>query len=144
MIYVTLTVTLLQTTDLWLYGGIAQWLERWNRDQKVVGLSPRLTQEFSFPLDQLSVPTLISVSVPPPYHHSSTKLKTFTPKEKSALVALKILVILQKIAGAWLHMYPGYVCGATERGMHDCTAQNVRRDGSSFTLHQPCQPYGAL
>ena len=54
---------------LYLTGaGIAQWLERRTRDRipaEAAGLKKKLQ-------GQLSVLTLISVSIPPPYYRSST------------------------------------------------------------------------
>ena len=52
--------------------GTAQRLEHRTRDRKVTGSSPgRSGKSFLFQ-DQLSVLTLISLSVPPPYYRSST------------------------------------------------------------------------
>ena len=53
--------------------GIAQWLQRRTRDRKVPGSSPRRSGGRIFLLQgQLSVLTLISVSVPSPCYRSST------------------------------------------------------------------------
>ena len=56
-----------------LWGGIAQGLEHWTRDRKpVAGLSPQRTGRRIFLLlGQLSVLTLISVSISPPCYRSS-------------------------------------------------------------------------
>ena len=53
--------------------GIAQWLECRTRDRKVAGSNPWLERRENFLLQgQLSVLTLISVSIPPPCYRSST------------------------------------------------------------------------
>ena len=53
--------------------GIAQWLERRTRGRKVAGSNPCWSGGRIFLLQgQLSVLTLISVSVPPPCYRSST------------------------------------------------------------------------
>ena len=52
--------------------GIAQWVERQTRDQKVCEFESRQEQWENFLFQgQLSVLTLISVSVPPPCYRSS-------------------------------------------------------------------------
>ena len=52
---------------------IAQWLERRTRDRKGCGFESLLERRENFLLQgQLSVLTLISVSVPPPCYRSST------------------------------------------------------------------------
>ena len=53
--------------------GITQWLERRTRDRKGCGFESLLERRENFLLQgQLSVLTLVSVSVPPPCYRSST------------------------------------------------------------------------
>ena len=66
--------------------GIAQWLERRTRDRKGRGFESLKERRENFPLKgQLSVLTLISVSVPPPcYRRSMLKTLVIPPKVQVA------------------------------------------------------------
>ena len=77
IIYLSDLGILISSTFRWvdmMWGaGIVQWLERRTRDRKVPGSSPGKERRENFLLQgQLSVLTLISVSVPPPCYRSST------------------------------------------------------------------------
>ena len=83
---------------------------------------------------QLSVLTRISLSVPPLCYRSSPwKIPDFLPN--------------MQVAGySWTRIHPSYVAlhevtchGAWLYGVH-----RTRRDGSSFTWHQPCKNQTAL
>ena len=75
LMYLVLIHTPAQSYHTRRGAGIAQWLERRTRDRKVWGSSPGRSGGifffFFFSLQgQLSVLTLIPVSVPPPCYHS--------------------------------------------------------------------------
>ena len=56
----------IEMTAVVIVSGDSSVVERWNRDRKVAGSSPRGRGSRIFLRGQLSVLTLISVSVPPP------------------------------------------------------------------------------
>ena len=81
-----------------LGAGIVQWLEHRTCDRKVAGSNPCWSGGRIFLLrGQLSVLTLISVSVPPPCYRSSTK--------KTPLTLPQV-----PVAGySYTHIHPTYV-----------------------------------
>ena len=89
------------------------------------GFEPRQKRRENFLLQgRLSVLTLISVSVPHPCYRSSTRVKTHGHSAKSEGDRLQ------------LNIHAPYV--ALIRCMAVLCTQKTRRNGSSFTWHQPC------
>ena len=90
--------------------GIAQWLERRTRDCKVAGSNPCRSGRENFLLQgEVSVLTLISVSVPPPCYHSSTqKIPVILPKVQVSgysskhACTLLCMWLCMKWHGTWL------------------------------------------
>ena len=103
--------SMVRALDSWLKGCGFKSLQEWRDSFLLQG--------------QLSVPTLILVSVPPPcYRNSTYKILVILPKVQ---VTAKHACILRmwlcmKWHGAWLY------------GVH-----RMHRDGSNFLWHQPCQ-----